>query len=267
MSKFFTTEMSYPENEFDHLRFITVKSNALHRRADITVYIPTNINVDLTLDVVILLHGVYGSHWAWAMNGGVHKTTYRLIQQGKMRPMVLVMPSDGLHGDGSGYLKHQQEDYEKWIVEDVIAVVREQITRVNEKSNFFITGLSMGGYGALRLGAKYPEIFRSFSGLSSITEFAQMALFLEPGEFEKLSELVLTHENVLECILANKERLPHFYFDCGREDLLIEFNRKLHSSLKESNIPHTYVEHDGAHQWTYWQTHIEESLLFFNGFK
>lgn len=267
MSKFFTTEMSYPENEFDHLRFITVKSNALHRRADITVYIPTNINVDLTLDVVILLHGVYGSHWAWAMNGGVHKTTYRLIQQGKMRPMVLVMPSDGLHGDGSGYLKHQQEDYEKWIVEDVIAVVREQITRVNEKSNFFITGLSMGGYGALRLGAKYPEIFRSFSGLSSITEFAQMALFLEPGEFEKLSELVLTHENVLECILANKERLPHFYFDCGREDLLIGFNRKLHYSLKESNIPHTYVEHDGAHQWTYWQTHIEESLLFFNGFK
>lgn len=267
MSNFFTTEISYPEYEFDHLRFITVKSKALQRRADITVYIPPNANAEVTLDVVILLHGVYGSHWAWAMNGGVHKTMQRLIEQGKMRPMVLVMPSDGLHGDGSGYLKHQQEDYEKWIVEDVVAVLKELIANVNEKSNFFITGLSMGGYGALRLGAKYPEVFRSFSGLSSITEFSQMALFLEPGEYEKLTKLAMIHENVLDCILANKERLTHFYFDCGREDLLIEFNRKLHSRLLENNIQHTYVEHDGAHQWIYWQMHIEESLRFFNGFQ
>lgn len=267
MSKFFTTEISYPENEFDHLRFITVKSKALQRRADISVYIPPSQKPDVALDVVILLHGVYGSHWAWAMNGGVHKSAHRLIEQGNMRPMVLVMPSDGLHGDGSGYLKHQQVDYEKWIVEDVVAVVKEQVTCVNEKSNFFITGLSMGGYGALRLGAKYPEVFRSFSGLSSITDFSQLALFLEPGEYDRLSKVVLIHENVLDCILENKERLPHFRFDCGREDLLIEFNRKLHHSLSERNIPHTYAEHDGAHQWIYWQTHIEESLLFFNEFK
>ena len=266
MSKFFTTEVSYADYEFDHLRFITVKSNALKRRADITVYIPPNVSADLTLDVVILLHGVYGSHWAWAMNGGVHKTAHQLIGQGKMKPMVLVMPSDGLHGDGSGYLKHQQEDYEKWIVEDVVTVVKEQISGVNEKSNFFITGLSMVGYGALRLGAKYPELFRSFSGLSSITEFSQMALFLEPGEYDRLNKLVLTQEDVLDCILANKEKIPLFYFDCGREDLLIEFNRKLHNRLLESNIPHTYVEHNGAHQWVYWQTHIAESLLFFNEF-
>jgi enterochelin esterase-like enzyme len=267
MSKFFTTEISYPENEFDHLRFITVKSKALQRRADITVYIPPNVNADLTMDVVILLHGVYGSHWAWAMNAGVHKTADRLIEQGKMKPMLLVMPSDGLYGDGSGYLKHQQEDYEKWIVEDVVAVVKEQFKSVNEQSDFFITGLSMGGYGAMRLGAKYPDVFRTFSGLSSITEFSQMALFLEPGGYERLIKMVSTQEDVLDCILANKERLPHFYFDCGREDLLIEFNRKLHSRLLERNIPHTYVEHGGAHQWVYWQTHIEESLLFFNGFK
>ncbi len=264
MSNFFTTEISNPENEFDHLRFITVKSKALKRRADISVYVPSKATVDFTFDVVILLHGVYGSHWAWAMNGGVHKTADRLIQQGRLKPMVLVMPSDGLHGDGSGYLKHSQEDYEKWIVEDVITVVKEQIAGVNKKSNFFITGLSMGGYGALRLGAKYPEIFRSFSGLSSITEFSQLKIFLENGEFEKLSGLVSNQENVLECLLGNKERLPEFYFDCGTDDLLIEFNRKLHQRLVENNINHTYVENPGAHQWIYWQTHIEESLLFFD---
>jgi putative tributyrin esterase len=266
MSKFFTTEISNPENEFDHLRWITVKSKALHKRADITCYVPSQVGVEVVLDVVILLHGVYGSHWAWAMNGGVHRTANRLIQRRKMRPMVLVMPSDGLHGDGSGYLKHQEEDYEMWIVEDVIDVVKEQIAGVTDQSNIFISGLSMGGYSALRLGAKYPTIFRSFSGLSSITEFNQLSMFLEKHEFEKLNALVSEKENVLDCTLANKENIAPFRFDCGTEDILIEFNRKLHNDLVENNIRHTYVEHPGAHQWIYWQTHIEESLLFFNTF-
>jgi putative tributyrin esterase len=266
MSRFFTTEISNPENEFNHLRFITVKSKALQRRADITVYIPQVSNTVHSLDVVILLHGVYGSHWAWAMNAGVHRTADQLIQRGKMRPMVLVMPSDGLYGDGSGYLSHQVEDYEKWIVEDVIEVVREQITVVSNRSKFFITGLSMGGYGALRLGAKYPNVFRSFSGLSSITEFSQMKLFLGGGEYDKLSSLVSKQESVLDCMLANKEKLSDFYFDCGSEDILIEFNRKLHHSLVENDIKHTYKENPGAHQWDYWKTYVEDSLLFFNGF-
>ncbi len=124
MSNFFTTRISDPEFECDGLRCITVKSNALRRRADISLYVPAQLPVDSPLDMVILLHGVYGSHWAWSMTGGVHKTARRLIEQGKMRPMVLVMPSDGLFGDGSGYLKHQTEDYEKWIVADVIAKVK-----------------------------------------------------------------------------------------------------------------------------------------------
>ncbi|MBL7871669.1 MAG: esterase family protein [Cyclobacteriaceae bacterium] len=265
MSKFFTSEVSSPGNEFDNLRWITVKSKALHRRADVTVFVPPNPENE-NLDVVILLHGVYGSHWAWAMNGGVHKIAHQLIEQGKIRPMVLVMPSDGLYGDGSGYLTHLHEDYEKWIVEDVVHVVQEQIACVTNQSSFFITGLSMGGYGALRLGAKYPTVFKSFSGLSCITEFSQMAMFLEEGEFSKFSNHVVKRENVLDCLLANKETLPHFRFDCGREDILIDFNRKLHQSLNENKIKHSYIEHPGKHEWIYWQAHIQESLLYFNEF-
>ena len=266
MSTFFTTEISFPEFEFDHLRWITVKSNALRRRSDITLYVPPVPQMDSPLDIVILLHGVYGSHWAWAMKAGVHKTANRLIKQGKMRPMALVMPSDGLYGDGSGYLQHQTENFEKWIVEDVVAVVREQVAGVREKSKIFITGLSMGGYGAMRLGAKYPAVFSTFSGLSSITEFSQIALFLEGNDDRELSRSVRSKESVLECILANKERLPHFRFDCGTEDLLIDFNRQLHRKLEENNIQHTYIEYPGGHQWDYWSKHIEDSLLFFNGF-
>jgi len=265
MSTFFTTEISTPEFELDHLHWVTVKSKALGRRADITMYVPPLLQKNLPFDIVILLHGVYGSHWAWALKGGVHKTAHRMIEQGKMRPMVLVMPSDGLYGDGSGYLPHQSENYEKWIVEDVVTVVREQ-TGADEKSRIFITGLSMGGYGAMRLGAKYPDVFRSFSGHSSITEFSQMAFFLEGNDDLELSSNVLSKESVIECILANKDRLPYFRFDCGTKDLLIAFNRHLHKKLAENNIQHHYAEYPGGHEWDYWRKHIEDSLLFFNGF-
>ena len=264
MSKFFTTEISNPRNEFDGLRWITVKSPALKKRADISIYVP-NEPKEQPLDAVILLHGVYGSHWAWTMNGSVHKTANRLIAERKMKPMVLIMPSDGLFGDGSGYLKHKDEDYENWIVDDVITVIKEQIEVVNDNSNFFISGLSMGGYGALRLGAKHPNTFRSFSGLSSITDFPQLSQFLEKEDFEKLSNVALKKESVLECILNNKSHILPFHFDCGTDDILIELNRELHQSLLENKIEHSYKEHSGSHQWDYWQKHIEDSLLFFDG--
>jgi putative tributyrin esterase len=64
-----------------------------------------------------------------------------------------------LFGDGSGYVPHKTENYERWIVEDVIEVIKEQLPMVTQNSPIFITGLSIGGFGALRLGAKYPSVF------------------------------------------------------------------------------------------------------------
>jgi enterochelin esterase-like enzyme len=209
MSQFFTVELSDPRFESDNLRLITVKSPALKKRADISVFVP-DVTLSEIKGMVILLHGVYGSHWAWTLKGGVHKTAQRLIIEGKLPPMLLVMPSDGLFGDGSGYVPHQSENYEKWIVEDVVNAVKEQIS--GRDLPLFITGLSMGGYGALRLGAQYPTLFRAFSGHSSITEFGQLRQFVE--DFEELSTSIQAQESVLESLLKNKSILPHFRFDC-----------------------------------------------------
>lgn len=262
MSEFFTTEISVLEG----FSFITVKSNALKKRADITVYTPLSINEineDLTgLPIVILLHGVYGSHWAWTMKGNVHKTAEKLIAEGKIKPMILVMPSDGLFGDGSGYVPHKTQNYEKWIVEDVIQVVKEQIPQATDDSPIFITGLSMGGFGALRLGAKYPSVFKAFSGLSSITHFSQIAQFV--ADFDDLKDKALEQDGVLDWILRNKAILPPFRFDCGIEDILIEYNQQLHLDLEKNGIPHIYKEFSGEHSWDYWAEHIAETLLFFN---
>jgi putative tributyrin esterase len=258
-TSFFTTEIAH----FKGLNFITVKSNVLKKRADLTVYTPLSIKANNSpLPIVILLHGVYGSHWAWAVKGKVTITLEKLIKKGAIKPMILVMPSDGLFGDGSGYVPHITENYEQWIVDDVVQVVKEQIPQATENSPVFITGLSMGGYGALRLGAKYPSVFRAFSGLSSITHFNQLGEFV--SDFNTLKKNTLEQDGVLEWLLKNKDILPPFRFDCGKEDILIEYNRQLHLALKQYNIPHIYEEYAGGHSWDYWTKHIAKTLLFFN---
>ena len=97
------------------------------------------------MPIAFLLHGVYGSHWAWIYKGGIHQTAIQLIKEDHIRPMVLVMPSDGLWNDGSGYLPHPNRNYEKWIINDVFHTTIETVEYANTNSPLFIAGLSMGG--------------------------------------------------------------------------------------------------------------------------
>ncbi|MGB5263418.1 MAG: alpha/beta hydrolase-fold protein [Lutimonas sp.] len=262
MGKFRTTELSNPEFESNNLRFITVKTPNLKGRGDICVFVPPLKDLK-DIPIVTLLHGVYGSSWIWAHKAGVHFTALKLMDQGLIKPMVLAMPSDGLWGDGSAYLPHNEKDFENWIVEDVVNAVIENIECVSEKSDLFITGLSMGGYGALRLGAKYPHKYKAFSGHSSITNKNQMHLFVEEDE-DNYSQFNKNDEDVFQLMLLNKSKLTPFRFDCGKNDLLIEYNRTLHKRLTDNNISHIYDEFEGIHEWSYWQEHIIDTLLFFN---
>jgi putative tributyrin esterase len=261
---FFSIEFSDPKHEHDQLRYITLKSKNLHGRADISVFIPKNSENIKDLPLCILLHGVYGSHWAWSLKGGVHITAQKLIDSGQLKPMILAMPSDGLLGDGSAYLTHKSADYEKFIVEDVPKAIRLCCSGYTEKSKTFISGLSMGGYGAMRIGAKYPDIFTSFSGLSSVCTYQDLAQFLEKNDSHQLDQSVKNKTSIFEQILLNKKRLNIFRFDCGRDDVLFEDNKNLHEMLNHEGIKHVFEELDGKHEWPYWEKNIERSLLFFS---
>lgn len=262
-SKFKTTEISDPRFESDNLRFITVKTKNLKGRGDICLYVPNVEKLDADMPLVILMHGVYGSAWIWSQKAGVHRTAQKMIEENTIKPMIIAMPSDGLWGDGSAYLPHNPLDFEKWIAEDVIDAVKENIEQVTDNSKIFISGLSMGGYGALRIGAKYPKTFSGISGHSSITDVPQMEIFVEEG-LENYKQDNLINESVFSLMKQNKADLPPVRFDCGKDDELIEYNRKLHAELDAENIPHSYEEFLGKHEWIYWETHVVDTLKFFN---
>lgn len=263
-SKFRTTELSQPQFEMDGLRFITVKSENLKGRGDICIFVPKGTDL-VDLPVVTLLHGVYGSSWVWSFLGGAHKVTQKLIDEGRIKPVILAMPSDGMWGDGSGYLAHENMDFERWIAEDVPQAVIENIPQASKSSKLFISGLSMGGFGAMRIGAKYGKNYSGISGHSSITSLEQMKLFVE-GPLTAYYQKNKSDEDVFLSIMEHKETLPPLRFDCGKEDDLIEYNRALHKQLEENDIQHIYEEFKGCHEWIYWQTHLEETLIFFDQF-
>lgn len=264
MPRFRTIEVSDPPFESANLRYITVKTPNLMGRGDLSVFVPKQAAGKSTpLPLVTLLHGVWGSHWVWSQKAGVHLTAQRMIDAGEIPPMLIAMPSDGLMFDGSAYLPHNDRNFEAWIVDDVPDAVSEAGLPIDAKSLRFIAGLSMGGYGALRIGAAYPDRYRAFAGHSSITDFPQMKLFVEE-DLEAYGPPT-TERSVLQTLIQNGDKLPPFRFDCGVDDELIEPNRELHRGLKENGIAHEYEEHPGEHGWPYWIKHIEDTLRFFAG--
>ncbi|MEM6884749.1 MAG: alpha/beta hydrolase-fold protein [Verrucomicrobiota bacterium] len=260
-SYFRTTEIGEIPFPSGTLKQVTVKSPALSARADCSVYVPQQCEGLQSVPVVILLHGVYGSHWVWMLMGKAHLTLQRLIDAGEIPPMILATPSDGLFGDGSAYLEHHGKNYEKWIVEDVPQLVHEVTVNALEASHF-IGGLSMGGYGALRLGACYPDRFAAFAGHSSITDMNGLISFIEePLEAYEQSDLAAC--SIIAAMMKNQDRLSPFRFDCGVDDELIEDNRKLHEQLVAAGIDHTYEEFSRGHEWPYWEEHVEKTYRFF----
>lgn len=259
--RFHPIELSDPCYEQDHVRNLTFYSEALHGRADVSIFAPPGCEVHSTLPIVLLLHGVYGSHWAWFQNGGAHRTALQLIQEGRIRPMLLVSPSDGMGGDGTGYLPQPERNHEAWIYEDVLGCVRKLFAGGSSDAPVFISGLSMGGYGALRLGAKYADQFQGISVHSAVTKISDMNDFLrEPLDVIRLAP---EEPDILHWVRRNKEKLPPLRLDCGTEDHLIAANRALHAELDRENVPHQFIENDGNHSWPYWKAHVADTLLFF----
>lgn len=259
--EFRTVERADRAVSADGLDFVTVKSSALRRRADVTLFVPPTARGVSDLPIVTLLHGVYGSHWAWALKGGAHLTAARLISDGKLPPVVLMMPSDGLWGDGSGYVPQAGLDAERWIMEEVPALARQLIDGCTERSPRLVAGLSMGGFGALRLAGKYRQRITAAAALSAVTHASQLASLIEESTADWSS--MPADRSVLAALLGAPGALPPLRIDCGFEDGLLDANRALHEALQQASVRHLYAESPGGHDWPYWTRTLEHTLAFF----
>lgn len=256
-------QLSRPIPSNECLRFLNFRGEALRSQADVLLFTPPRFESFGRIPLLLLLHGVYGCQWNWWLNGEIDRVAMEMLGAGTMLPMMIAMPSDGLWGDGSGYVPHLHADYERWIVEDVPNCLRELFPQLSQ-GKFFLAGLSMGGYGAMRLGMKYAERVQGISAHSSITRVDQLAEFIPfpAAAFQHAGEV---DTDLLHWAETNRECLPPLRFDCGTEDPLLEANRELHRVLTAKNIRHEYREFPGGHDWPYWTEHVRETLAFCKG--
>jgi putative tributyrin esterase len=259
---FATVELSDPAFEMEGLSHATVASAALGRRGDVTFFVPKEAKGLSNIPVYIMLHGVYGSHWAWAMKAGAHRIAAKMIAEGQIAPCILAMPSDGLWGQGSGYIPHTDHDPERWILDEVPAIAALACPAVGAGSPVCISGLSMGGFGAMHLGGKYPDRFKAIAAHSSCTNTAQLSEFT-PDDRSGCSQDDIDAD-VFTALQSAGPKLPPLQIDCGTEDPLLDHNRALTAALTTAEIAHSYNEYPGGHEWPYWEARLPETFRFFH---
>ncbi len=255
-------EISDPAFETEGLRHVTVSSPALGRRGDVTLYVPEQAKDVTDIPVYILLHGVYGSHWAWAMKAGAHRIAAQMIAEHSIAPCVIAMPSDGLWGQGSGYIRHTDHDPERWILDEVPAIAALACPAVGTGSPVCLSGLSMGGFGAMHLGGKYPDRYKAIAAHSSVTHARQLDEFT-PDDRSGCSTADIDID-AFTALHAAGPALPPLRIDCGTQDPLLAYNRTLHTALNNAGIAHHYEEHPGGHEWPYWEARLPATLGFFD---
>jgi S-formylglutathione hydrolase FrmB len=170
------------------------------------------------------------------------------------------MPSDGLWGDGSGYVRHAAQDFERWIVDEVPAAAAAALGVCDGRSPVAIAGLSMGGFAALRLAGRHPGRFVAAAGLSSATDVEQLDALIEERRDGWAGEAA--DRRVLDALRQAAAPLPALRLACGTEDPLLGANRALHGALQAAGIAHQYAEFPGGHDWAFWSRHLEDTLRF-----
>ena len=207
-----------------------------------------------------LLHGLSDDQSIW-----MRRTSIERYAQAK--GICVVMP----FGEKSFYtdMKYGSKYY-TYISEELPAIMREFFNISEMRSDNYIAGLSMGGYGAFKIGMTYPESFcacASLSGAFDVLHLGKHNLpewrgnwgfeLCEPDDLKGSSSDLfdLTRKSA-----KKKKALPKLYFWCGTEDFLISTNRKYKALLDKLKIDYTYEESEGDHTWKWWDLHIQSAL-------
>lgn len=232
-------------------------SRSLQKASAFNIVFPDNPDIPRPWSVFYLLHGLSDDHTIWA-----RRTSIERYVEGK--PLVVVMP-DG----GRGWYTNAKEGFahEDDLIKDVVALVDRTFPVKAERSGRCIGGLSMGGYGAAKVGCKHHEMFASVSSHSGAVGIAHDPERVKSlgAEFHRIfgDDLRDGPEDPFAIVKkVDHGRLPAMRLDCGKDDFLLEENREFHAHLECLHIAHEYEEFPGGHNWEYWDLHVREAIAF-----
>lgn len=211
-----------------------------------------------------LLHGLSGDHTNW-----MRKTS--IERYANDYGIAVVMPNVGR----SWYTDTVYgEKYLTFVAEELPAVCRSYFKGMSDKrEDNYVAGLSMGGYGAMKIALTYPDNYCGCASLSGALDITRKnrprdlvewrALF--GYELKDFDELTGTEHDVYALVRKNHAAgipFPKLFLWCGTEDDLIHNNHWMRDLLEELKIEHAYSESEGDHSWKWWDLHIQDALEF-----
>ena len=216
--------------------------------------------------VLYLLHGLFGHYDNWTAHT-------RLSDYASQYSMIIVTPEGG-NGWYTDSATVPSDKYEAYVIDELIPDVQHRYRTIEARDGRAIAGLSMGGYGALKFGVKYPQTFvfvASMSGALGAASWNEADLRGLAAIWRTLAPVFGSENSPMrgandlnklygELTPERVAALPYVYLDCGTEDSLLPTNRGFAEILLARKIPHEYRQLPGKHEWKYWDTQVQEVL-------
>jgi len=231
-------------------KFVVIQPNLLNNRLD-------------TYPVVYLLHGHGGNYAQWS------SIAPQLPEMANALNMIFVCPDGGVN---SWYFDSPMDStirYESYITKELIPYIDAHFPTKATANTRAITGLSMGGHGAMYLAIKHTNLFGAAGSMSGGVDFTPFPnnwnLSSVLGKYDSHKENWEQHTVLHQVETLHNTHLA-IIFDCGVDDFFLKVNRALHDKLLALKISHDYIERPGKHNSEYWKNSIDFQLLYFKHF-
>lgn len=242
---------------------ISTYSPSMKKNIKAVIIKPDKQKTGSLFPVVYLLHGHGGNYGDWI------RQVPDLRLYAEQYQLMIVCPDGNVSSWYFDSPEVADSKYETYVSKELISWIDKNYPTQKDRRARGITGLSMGGHGALFLAFKHQDIFGAAGSMSGGVDLRPFPLnwniaghlgkYAEhPGRWDNYSVTNMTH-------LLTPGSLK-LIIDCGTEDFFYRVNYAFHQKLSDSNIQHDFISRPGAHNWDYWRNAVQYQLLFMSNY-
>ncbi len=240
---------------------ISIWSISMKKSIKAVVIKPDSYQIKINrFSVVYLLHGYAGAFDNWISRVPEIKNYADSFN------CIIVCPD----GEFSSWYFDSPIDstyrYETHISKEVVGYIDLHFKTIANKNHRAITGLSMGGHGALYIAIKHPKVFSVAGSMSGLMDLNDRKKSYDISK--RIGDMMnfatnLQNYSVINLIEKNTNSPVNIIFDCGSNDVFIESNRRLHQKMLQLKMVHVFIEKEGSHNWDYWGKSVLDQLSYF----
>lgn len=240
---------------------VMTHSDLMNKDIKAVVITPDHYNKNHKYPVLYLLHGFSGNYSDWV------KKAPNVIPLADQYNCLIVCPDGNFATWYFDSPMSKEWQYETYVAKEIVSWVDHHYSTIADRSGRAITGLSMGGHGALYLAIRHQDTFAavgSMSGCVDLIPFSKsFGISQVLGEYESNPQRWKDNSviNMLNQIKPNSLAIT---FDCGYSDGFYASNMEMHNRLVKMQMPHDFTVRDGGHSWEYWGNSIVYQMLFFS---